>query len=297
MTEIEVVVVGAGPAGVAAAIQLVRHGIEVALFEADAVGGLARNAQCLENLPGFPHGISGAAFCDRLERQLAAAGVEPVREEVTSVSYREGFVLRTEAGSLGARRVIVAAGTEPLPLPAVDRTNEVDLRLVHEARQLRGLHGARVAIIGAGDAAFDSALGLAEGNEVVILGRSLLPRCLPLLWERSRASAGVRFEPEAIVRRIAAFGDTLAVEYERRSGPATLRVDHVLVAVGRRPRLGFLDAQLRRRRDALRSAGRLYLVGDVANGRFRQVAIAVGDGVRAAMEIAGSSVEEATCAS
>ena len=69
---VDAVVIGAGPCGVAAALQLKRSGVRTLLFEEQSVGGLLRNANLVENYPGFPKGISGRRLCALMEEHLAA---------------------------------------------------------------------------------------------------------------------------------------------------------------------------------------------------------------------------------
>ena len=85
----EVIIIGAGPAGIAAAIQLKRFGIKALIFEKDRIGGLLRNANRIENYPGFPEGISGIRFVERLEERV---GGEKIVDH--SLSRETGHYLR-----------------------------------------------------------------------------------------------------------------------------------------------------------------------------------------------------------
>jgi len=297
MSRDEVAVIGAGPAGVSAAVQLRRSGIDVKLYEADTVGGLVRNANLVENLVGFPEGIAGPELAARLAAHLVAADVEPRYERVLSVAHDDAFSIRTDRCEIQVRRLIIATGTEPLPLPAVSLPEPAMERVLYEVHTLAGLRGARVAIVGGGDAAFDYGLQLARRNDVLILNRSAQQRCLPLLWARASTCPALRYEGRATVRSIVARGDGVRIAYDGAHGRRELDADRVLVAVGRRPRLGFLDAALRDRVDELVGSGMLYLAGDVRNGSLRQVAIAAGDGLRAAMVVRRALDEEGLCAS
>jgi thioredoxin reductase len=108
-----VVVVGAGPAGIAAAIYLKRAGIDPLVFERDEVGGLLRNAHSVENYPGFPDGVSGQELVELLKRQLVRWRIDVRMEEVHKIS-REGdvFIVVSESGEVFAKSVIVATGTK-----------------------------------------------------------------------------------------------------------------------------------------------------------------------------------------
>ncbi len=82
---IEIVIIGAGPAGSLAAVQLSRYGFRTFVFEKDRIGGLIRQANLIENCPGFPEGITGPEMAQLLQRQLEKAGIEVIFEEVKHV--------------------------------------------------------------------------------------------------------------------------------------------------------------------------------------------------------------------
>ena len=77
-----VAIIGAGPAGLSTALQLKRQGIKAVLFERDKVGGLLRNANLVENYPGFPGGLSGPKLVSLFEQQAWEAGVSITSAEV-----------------------------------------------------------------------------------------------------------------------------------------------------------------------------------------------------------------------
>jgi len=292
LSDAEVAIIGAGPAGIAAAVQLKRYGIEPLVFEKGRIGGLLWNANLVENYPGFPGGIPGPELVGKLEAQLRKASVDVIYEEV--VRLEEGFGLKTEGGSYTADIVVVASGTEPRRFPG--RISEkVEGRVFYEVYPLRDLAGARVAVVGAGDAAFDYALNLARRNEVVLLNRGYKPKCLPLLWERARTTPSIAYREDVEVMEVLPSEGGVGLLCRTDGGEEKVEIDYVLFAIGRQPKLDFMSPELRGR-----TLERLHFIGDVKNGRFRQTAIAVGDGIRVAMEIAlkrhldGSPLEAST---
>lgn len=280
----DVAIIGAGPAGTMAAVQLVRLGKTVALLEPAEVGGLLHEASLVENFPGFPDGIEGAALAAQLSRHLDRFGIEPIRERVEQLRWEGStFAVRTDVSVIAADRVIVASGTAPKAIP-IPVPSSAKGRVHAEVRPLRGLRDARVAVVGGGDAAFDYALQLATANNVRLLLRSK-PSCLGLLLERALQRPRIRIVEGAELVGIEAVNECLALRCRVGGGDVAEEVDQILFAVGRVPNDAFLKD--RDGLDALVSQGRFFFAGDVHNESRRQAAIAVGDGIMAAMRIAG----------
>ncbi len=269
-------VIGGGPGGIAAAVQLAREGFEAFLFERRELGGLVANANLVENYPGFPEGIPGPQLARRLREQLENHPVVVIKEEVLWAGGKDGeFEVRTPSGDWKFAALIAAPGTAPksweVPVPE-------GVSVFAEVRDMVGFSDAFVAVVGAGDAAFDYSLTLAQwGNRVLILGRSRRPKCLPLLKERVFANPRIDFWPNARVVEVEP-GTTLNIRREGRT--LQVRVDAVLLAIGRFPNLAFLDKSLLRENFKL-----FHLVGDAALGKLGQVAIAAGQGLSAALKV------------
>jgi thioredoxin reductase len=278
-----VLIVGAGPAGIAAAIQLRRYGLEPILLECQRVGGLLWNANLVENYPGFPAGIPGPKLASLFERQLRRAGVKVVCDEVTRLDYGGGWQVQTAQAQYSPDVVVIASGTQPKPYP-LEVPPEAQGRVFSEVWPLLDFRGKDIAIIGAGDAAFDYALNLAgRGNAVTILNRGDKTKCLPLLRERAAAQPLITYREQVTLHRLAYYSTTgrLILFTDNYS----LFTDSLLFAIGRQPRLDFLSESVKRQATNLTQNGKLYIIGDVHNGLFRQAAIAAGDGLRAAMQI------------
>jgi thioredoxin reductase (NADPH) len=282
-----VVIIGAGPAGIAAAIQLQRYGIPVALFEKERIGGLLWNANLVENYPGFPNGVSGPKLVTLFEKQLERTGVDVVFDEVRMLDVVKNVpIVETCSNAYRPRVVMVASGTKPSPFPLEIPAN-VQNRVFSTVYPILHARGKHTVIVGAGDAALDYALNLSRHNTVTILNRNKDTPCLPLLWERARACAAISYRDEIAVRQIVASesGNSLTVRCESSGGESIVAGDYVIFAIGREPQMDFLSARIKEREIALLEHGQIYLIGDVKNGLFRQTAIAAGDGLRAAMQI------------
>lgn len=273
-----VAVVGAGPAGVAAAVQLSRCGHRVVVYEAGAIGGAVRNARLVENYPGFPDGISGREFAGLLEKHLRNY-VDDIRyEQVNQINrLEEGFQVSTQRQSELFEGVVVSTGTvsgragfEGEDVLASSRLLHYEVVDLDSRAELN-----KVAVVGGGEAALDYALNMARnGAEVTVFHRSELRANHALLSE---------VEAESKIDFVLAKVTGSSIE----EGKAVLSGDDhsqtfdvVLVAVGREPRLpGLVGINL----DSL--PPNFHIAGDARHGRLGQVAIAVGDGLKAAMQL------------
>lgn len=282
-----VVVIGAGPAGLAAGIQLQRYGLEPLIFEKDAIGGLLRNANLIENYPGFPCGISGPELVRLFKTQAEEAHLRICFEEVAEVDFQQGcFRVKTAKDEYPAHIVIVASGTKPRPITSPAISPEVKARIYYEVFPLCQVRGKNILILGAGDAAFDYALNLARENHIDILNRGETLRCLPLLWDRACLQPNIYYHANTTVSAIKLVDAAkLQVDCYNPEGRLTFQADYLVVAYGRDPQLDFMAPTLSKITPELEREGRLYLVGDVASGIYRQTSIAVGNGVLTAMKI------------
>ncbi len=288
MTGEQVIIIGGGPAGIAAAVQLHRQGLSPLLLEKDEIGGLLRNAHLVENYPGFPTGISGRELVSLFQQQLAVHKPKIVFEEVLSLDFDQGMFSATTIHNVyHSQTVLIASGTEPHHFTDIAIPEEAASHVYYDVFPLLGVTGKKIIIVGAGDAAFDYALNLGEQNEVIVLNRSERVKCLSLLRERVEESRNIEYHELSRLTAIAP-DSSGGVLLECASPQRTLqwRADYLIFAIGRKPQLGFLTERLQQRRQELEERGLLYLAGDVKNRSFRQTAIAVGDGVMAAMKIA-----------
>ena len=286
----EVVIIGAGPAGVAAAIQLRRYRVPFVLLEKERIGGLLWNANLLENYPGFPDGIPGPELVGLFLRQMERLGVDAILEEATILDVDAGTpTVTTRLHSYSPRIVLVASGTRALPFPLEIPATLKD-RVVSSVISILAVRQKHIVIVGAGDAALDYGLNLLRHNAVTILNRGTEVQGLPLLWERAQSSPRFSYRDETVVTGITAppHGAGLSIQCESRGTTSSISADFVVFALGREPEVSFLSSRSREMEAALMERGQLFFIGDVRNGLMRQTAIAAGDGLRAAMQIYSS---------
>ena len=238
MTTLDGVIIGAGPAGLMAAIEAQRQGLRVTLITDEAPGGLLRSARAIENAPGFPQAISGQEWCRLARQQIKRLGV-PIRYGHVDALGRSGLGYEVFYGAerLPARTVILASGTRPrpypLPLPAAPGLHRELCRVPVN------LAGQRAAVIGGGEAALDYALSLAEREaEVSLFVRGPTLQATPSLLAEGHAR-GLRVCKNARVTRIEESAQGLRLGFA--AGP-DWDGRQLLIAIGRQPRLELLSA-------------------------------------------------------
>ena len=282
----DVTVIGAGPAGLATALQLKLFGINPLLLERACIGGLLMNADLVVNYPGFPSGVSGPELVRLFGEQAKLASIEITYDEVVELTHRNGlFRVQTRQHLYLSQIVVIASGTRPITFPDDQVPPDTLGRIYYEVDSLRDVAGKQIVIVGAGDAAFDYALNLSKRNHVTILNRSGRVRCLQLLWKRAMTSSFITYHPNTGISRVTRESDDgLALECKTLGGNLRVYAHYLIGALGREPQLGFVTADLREQSAQLQIDDVLHVVGDAKNGIFRQTAIAAGDGILAGMK-------------
>lgn len=150
----DITIIGAGPAGFAAAIYLKRAGIQPLIFEKTQVGGLLVNANLVENYPGFPEGISGSDLVNKFRKQLNYLNIEITKKKVTKVIYKEGnFHIIVEDQEIISSALIIASGTKPKKLGLSGETQLFGRKLFYEIKDIPPpTKNDKIVIVGGGTA-------------------------------------------------------------------------------------------------------------------------------------------------
>ncbi len=284
-------IIGCGPGGAGAAIQLKKFDIEPVVFERCMIGGLARNAWRINNYLGFPDGIPGEKFCKLMEEQLRKFDIEIRHEDVKLLDYGDPFTIETNKGCYSFDVVIVASGTKPRMSPELAsfyRRPERGLeeRTLFEIYPILSSSGKRIAIIGSGDAAFDYSINLAtRGNDVFLLNCRNYEKALRELKERVLATPNISYKRGVEITDLHTEKEGITIAYRNANRYAELHADYLVIATGREPNKDFYSSRVKMMEEKLLNDGLLHLVGDVKNKMYRQISIAMGDGVKAAMKI------------
>ena len=172
--EVDLLVVGAGPAGLAASVYGASEGLDTLVVESTALGGQAGSSSRIENYLGFPAGISGAELTSRAVSQARKFGARPATP-YRAIGLEPGedrHVVRLEEGhEIAARAVLLATGAEYRRLPLADLSDYEGSSIFYAAgppeAQLCG--ASRVAVVGGGNSAGQAAVWLARGGALVTL--------------------------------------------------------------------------------------------------------------------------------
>lgn len=277
----DIVIVGAGPAGIACAIQLKRFGIYPYIIEKNKIGGLAQNAHLIENYPGFPAGISGSKFVESLNKQAKKSGIVVRSGNVKKINYKNNiFEIKIDNNVIYSNILVVASGTVPKKINIKGLAKIPASKIYYEiAPIINLLRNKEVAIIGSGDVSFDYSLSLGKYNNVVIIYRKKGPSCLQILNERIKKNKIFCYKNTKLLR-VEKNSNKIILECMANDKKFNVSSDYLVVAIGRKPNTGFIPEDLKRKKTK-----NLYFIGDAAHIEKRQIGIAVGDGITAAMEI------------
>jgi thioredoxin reductase (NADPH) len=302
----DLVIVGAGPAGLAAAVYAASEGLATVTLDAVATGGQAGTSPRIENYPGFPSGISGSELTERTVIQAEKFGAHiSVPAEATALEEGDGqHVVRLGDGqTVAGRTVVVATGARYRRL-AVPRLDEFEGASVHYAAtqvEARSCRGDPVAVVGGGNSAGQATIFLthhAARVRLLIRGGDLKESMSRYLADRIERSAGVEVLRHTEVRELVGNGvlEALVVEDNRSGARRTVEARALFVFIGAEPHTRWLGDQLALddrgfiltgadARDDSRQPSLLetsqpgvFAVGDVRSGSIKRVASAVGEG-------------------
>lgn len=293
----DLVIVGAGPAALSAAVYTTREDIDTVLLEKGAVGGLAAVTDWIDNYPGFSKGISGLDLAAELEGQAERFGAKIEYAEVTKiVDEGETKKVVTMDGEFNAKAVLIATGTDYKKL-GVPGEQEYYGRGVHYCATCDGAfyRDKRLVVVGGGNSGVQEALFLTRfATHIDLLVRTTVKASEVLQHELAKNDKITVHLNTSVDEIVGEDKKVVKVVGQKDGQPATFETDGVFVFIGLLPNTTFLkdsdieldefgfvktDLSLRTNMPGV------YCSGDVRSGATMQIATAVGEGATAALQI------------
>ena len=284
------IIIGAGPAGMNAALYLKRAGIDAILIEKEVPGGEMLKTNKIENYLGF-ESIDGGELALKMSKQIKDLGIKIIKDKVLKVIKNDKFIIEMEKEKLEADYVIVATGRTPRKL-GLRGEDELTGRGVSYCAVCDGAfyRGKEVAVIGGGDAALTEALYLSDlcSKVYVVVRRDL--RASEVLQNRVKEKENIIVLKNVNVSKLDYDESLSSIILDDGE---TLSVSGMFIAIGGTPQLSFLDSLdvvMKNgyiiTNDKMESSVKgLYAVGDVRYKDYYQIVTAVSDGAVAALSI------------
>lgn len=294
----DVMIIGSGPAGMAAAIYAARACLKTLLIEKQPMGGgQILNTADVDNYPGLP-GVGGFELGQKLSEHVKSAGIAQVTADVVRIEC-QGEVKRvmTDAQEYEAKALIYAAGAghRKLLVPGEEALAGVGVSYCATCDGAF-FRGKTVAVVGGGDTALEDALFLARGCErVYLIHRRDAFRGAKTLQNRVEAAGNIVLRMETAVEEIRGGDRVQAVDllHLKTGEKESLYVDGVFIAVGMTPHTELMKGQVELDAGGYVIAGEncrtnvtgVYAAGDVRTKALRQIVTAAADGANAVADI------------
>jgi thioredoxin reductase (NADPH) len=306
---VDLIIVGAGPAGLSAAVYGASEGLETVLLDDVAIGGQSASSSRIENFLGFPSGVSGSDLAFRAELQAVKFGARvatPRRAERLAASERApgSFEVALDDGTcLCGRSVIIATGARYRRLGVEGEARWQGAGLYYAATQLEAkpCTGKEVVVVGGGNSAGQAAMFLSQRAahvRLVCRGRDLAASMSSYLHERLRHAANIEIETSSQVVEL--IGEDRLTAVKIRGGDGAVReraAGGIFVMIGADPCTSWLEGTVGLDERGFVLAGEacgtdaptpfnifqtslagVFAVGDVRSGSVKRVASAVGEG-------------------
>lgn len=293
----DIIIIGAGPAGLAAGIYAVRGGYKTTIIEKDFIGGQASQTYEIENYPGFPK-IGGMELASKMAEHATGFGAEIKYGEISEMQL-EGEIksVKVDGEVLQCRAVIVATGAKPRKLGLENEDKFTGRGVSYCATCDGGFYKGKTAcIIGGGNTAVEDALYLAGiADKVYLIHRREEFRASKIIQDRMFASEKIEFVANSVVKEIIGENAVEAIEVENVVDKTrkTIKTNGVFVAIGNIPTTEDIDIEkveggyIKTNQRMETSIKGVFAAGDARKTPLRQVITAAADGA-----IAGTSAIE-----
>ena len=305
----DLLVVGAGPAGLSAAVYAASEGLDVVVVDAGGIGGQARSSSLIRNYLGFAKGVSGSRLAEQAYEQASLFGARFVLLHQATALTRgdDRFTLSLDDGrSVSAHATLLATGASyrRLCVPELETLVGAGVFYGGPVSEAPTLKGKQIYVVGGGNSAGQAALHLARHAgcaRLLIRGDSLRSGMSEYLVRAIETAPGVEVHTRTTVSGGGGDGrlEHLVLHDERTGSDTTVPADAVFILIGARPRTEWLPAEMERDERGFVLTGdevtgawpldrppfpqetsipRMFAAGDVRHGSVKRVAGAVGEG-------------------
>ena len=294
---VKVLVLGAGPAGLAAALYAARAELEPVVLTGMQLGGQAALTHTIENYPGFPEGVGGAQVGELFQKQAENFGAKVEFDMAHEVDLSQRpYKVTTDSGEYKADTLILTTGANPTHLNV---PGEVELtgRGVSYCATCDGwfFKDKIVAIVGGGDSALEEALFITRyASSVTVIHRRDEFRASPVLQKRAKEHPKMNFILDTVVTEVVGTDkiDTLKLKNVKTGAESTFDTDGLFIFIGHVPNTQMFKGQLDMSdlgyvivNDKMEtSVEGVYAAGEIADPHFRQVITSAGMGAAAAIQ-------------
>ncbi len=295
MKEYESLIIGGGPAGITAALYLLRAGIQTGWVERLAPGGQVLLTEAIDNYPGFPKGIKGYELIDNFTAHLESFEFDKIRDEVLAIESRNGhYLVSMSESQVSARTLIICSGAKWRKL-GIPGENKFSGRGVSYCAVCDGnfFRGQEVACIGGGDTALEESLYLSKlVKKIYLIHRRDAFRGVKLYQDKVLNDPKIEVIYDTVAREFVGDSQLTGINLEnvKTGSKSLLNVNGAFVFIGLDPAGGFfppeleMDSQgfIKTDSEMLTNLPGIFAAGDIRSKRCRQVSTAVGDGATAA---------------
>ena len=285
------IIIGAGPAGMTAAIYLARANKKVLIIEKETIGGQISSSPLVENYPGY-EGISGSVLANNMYNQVDKLGVDIELDEVTDIIPGELHTVKTLDNEFKARTVIIATGVK---YRLLGLENEIELigNGIHFCVSCDGAFykGKHVAVIGGGNTGIINALALADMCEKVYLiqDKDKLTG-EKILQDKLKQKVNVEVITNSVVSKIIGDDKLEKIIIKNVKKENEIVVDGMFISIGLMPQSDFLKGIIDLDKfnyavsfDTKTKIDGIFVAGDIRTKPFRQITTAVNDGTTSAL--------------
>ena len=293
---VKLLILGSGPAGLAAALYAARAELAPVVISGTELGGQAALTFSIENYPGFPEGVGGAELGDLFQKQAERFGAQVEFDSAYNVDLsKRPFKVATDNGEIQADALIITTGASPIHLN-IPGEQELTGKGVSYCGTCDGwfFKDKRVVVVGGGDSALEEGLFLTRyGSSVTLFHRRDSLRAGAVLQKRALEHPKMKFIWNTVLAEVVGNEKVEAVRTKNvQTGEESLfHTDGVFIFVGHTPNTKMFEGQLEMENGYIKvddhmntSVAGVYAAGEAADPHFRQVITSAGMGAAAAIE-------------